>query len=78
VSRIPPLVRKRDLANVLGAVRAAGERVSRIEVAADGRITVITATDAEAINPEDPEAALLKAIHNGRHKKAPALPHKPS
>ena len=72
MARSPPIVRKRDLANVLGAVRAAGERVSRVEIAVDGRIIVITAPDAEAINTEDPEAALLKAIHE-RSKKPAAL-----
>jgi hypothetical protein len=72
MSRSPPIVRKRDLANVLGAVRAAGERVSRVEIGADGKITVITVPDAEAINTENPEEALLKAIH-GRSKKAAAL-----
>jgi hypothetical protein len=78
VARIPPVIRKRDLANILSAVRAAGGHVSRVEVTPDGKVVVITATDAGAINPESPEDALLKAIHNGRAQKGRALPHKPS
>ena len=61
MSRTPPIIRKRDLHNVLAAVRAAGERISRVEIV-DGRITVITMPEAETVNGESPEDTLLRAI----------------
>jgi hypothetical protein len=61
MSRPPPLIRKRDLHNMLAAVVAAGAHIARVEVAADGAIT-ITTTNAETINSANPEEELLKAI----------------
>ena len=71
MSRPPPLIRKRDLHNMLAAVVAAGAHIARIEVAPDGAIT-ITTTDAETVNSASSEEELLKAIH----ARAPAVPHK--
>jgi hypothetical protein len=55
MSRKPSVFRQRDVSRAIRAVRAAGAEIARVEVAADGKISIVVgAAEAPSSAPESP------------------------
>jgi hypothetical protein len=53
MARAPSILRQGDIARAVKAVRSCGVDIARIEIARDGRIVIIDATDAEPPKDEN-------------------------
>jgi hypothetical protein len=53
MARAPSIFRQQDVTKAIKATKAAGVDIVRIEIAKDGRIAIITATEAARIGAEE-------------------------
>jgi hypothetical protein len=49
MTRAPSIFRQQDVTKAIKATKAAGVDIARIEIAKDGRIVIITATEAARV-----------------------------
>lgn len=64
MSRAPSTFRQADVTKAVKAVRAAGEDITRVEVAKDGRIVIVTGEGQPAVQDDlDRELEGFKARH---------------
>jgi hypothetical protein len=53
MARAPSIFRQRDVTRAIKATKAAGVDISRIEIAKDGRIVIVTASDIAQTGAEE-------------------------